>query len=155
MGQALTLQRHLNSIFEEAGRSTASLLEGDSFVPLVDIFEDDQKVVMKFEVPGMKQEDLDIRIENKTLHVSGERKFETETSEQNYHRIERRYGSFARSFTLPETVDAEKVQASYDAGILTVEMAKRAEAKPKQIKIAVGGAEPRQVEGSTESKSAK
>lgn len=89
MGQALTLQRHLSSIFE-AGGSAASQLASDNFVPLVDIFEDEQKVVLKFEVPGVKQEDLDIRIENKTLHVSGERKFEAETAEQNYHRIERR-----------------------------------------------------------------
>ena len=146
MSQALSLQRRLNSIFEEAGRSVAGQLAADSFVPPVDIFEDAQKIVLKLEVPGVKQEDLDIKLENKMLQVSGERKFEAETAEQNYHRVERRYGSFMRSFSLPQTVDTDKVQASYDAGVLTIELAKRAEAKPKQIKIEVGSAKPQQVE---------
>jgi HSP20 family protein len=158
MGQALNLQRRLSSLFEDAGRgvfdeggrSAASQLATDSFVPPVDVFEDGQKIVLKFEIPGVKQEDLDVRIENDILHVSGERKFEAETHEQNYHRIERRYGVFARSFTLPATVDTNSVQATYDNGVLTIALAKRAEAQPKQIKVAVGGAKPQQqVEGST------
>jgi len=150
VSRALALQQHLSSIFEEAGRSAASQLSGDSFVPPVDIFEDGNKVVLKLEVPGVKQEDLDIRVENNTLNVSGERKFTTETEEQNYHRIERRYGRFARSFTLPQTVNTDQVEASYDSGVLTIELAKRAEAKPRQIKVSVGGAkasQPAQVEG--------
>ena len=86
----------------------------------------------------MKQEDLDIRLENNTLTVRGERKFEKEEKEETFHRIERRYGSFARSFTLPNTVDSEKVKADYKDGVLSIELAKRAETKPKQIKIGVG-----------------
>lgn len=150
IGQALTLQRHLDSIFEEAGRSAASQLATDRFVPPVDIFEDAQRISMKLEVPGVKQEDLDIQIENKTLVVSGHRKFEAETEEQNYHRIERRYGSFTRSFSLPASVETDKVQANYTDGVLTIEVPKKAEARPKPIKVAVGNAAPqRQVEGDT------
>ena len=154
MKSALALQQHLSSIFEDAGRSAAAQFASDSFVPPVDIFEDGHKVVLKLEVPGVKLEDLDIRVENNTLQVSGERKFEAETEEQNYHRIERRYGRFARSFTLPQTVDTENVHAGYDAGMLTIELPKWAEAKPKQIKVSVSGAkatQPAQVEGSTQS----
>jgi HSP20 family protein len=110
-----------------------------SFVPAVDVYEDAQKVVLKLEVPGVEEKDLDIRVENHTLTVKGERKFEKEEKEQNFHRIERRYGSFFRAFTLPTTVDTESVQASYNAGVLKLELAKKPEAQPKQIKINVGG----------------
>jgi HSP20 family protein len=109
------------------------------FVPAVDVYEDAQKVVLKLEVPGVEEKDLDIRVENRTLTVKGERKFEAEEKEQNFHRIERRYGSFFRSFTLPSTVDTENVQASYNAGVLKLELVKKPEAQPKQIKINVGG----------------
>jgi HSP20 family protein len=107
------------------------------FIPAVDVYEDSQKVVLKLEVPGIDQKDLDIRVENHTLTVKGERKFEAEEKEQNFHRIERRYGSFFRAFTLPNTVDTESVQASYNAGILKLELAKKPEAQPRQIKINV------------------
>lgn len=110
-----------------------------SFAPAVDIYEDAQKVVLKLEVPGVDQKDLDIRVESRTLTVKGERKFESEEKEENFHRIERRYGSFFRSFTLPSTVDTDNVKASYNAGVLKLELAKRPEAQPKQIKINVGG----------------
>jgi HSP20 family protein len=110
-----------------------------SFVPAVDIYEDAQKVVLKLEVPGIDQKDLDIRVENHTLTVKGERKFEAEEKEQNFHRIERRYGSFSRAFTLPLTVDTDSVQANYNAGVLKLELTKKPEAQPKQIKINVGG----------------
>jgi HSP20 family protein len=115
-----------------------------AFVPPVDVYEDEHKIVLKLEVPGLKQEDLDIQIENNALTVKGERKFEEEEKEENFHRIERRYGSFFRSFTVPNTVNSEAVKASYDAGVLRIELEKRAEAKPKQIKVQVGG--PKQVE---------
>jgi HSP20 family protein len=111
-----------------------------SFVPAVDIYEDAKRVVLKLEVPGIEEKDLDIRVENHTLTVKGERKFEGEEKEQNFHRIERRYGSFFRAFTLPLTVDTESVQASYNAGVLKLELAKKPEAQPKQIKINVDGA---------------
>ena len=156
------LQNRLNSIFnefskpsivnDEAGNSPTAA----SFVPPVDVYEDAQQVVLKLEVPGVKLEDLDIRLENQRLTIKGERKFESEEKAENFHRIERRFGSFARSFTLPPTVDTDGVNASYDAGVLTINLAKKAEAKPKQVKIEVGSAQAshpvqtaKQVEGST------
>lgn len=144
----LALQNRMNSIFQEYNRNNQG--EGDSlvtaaFVPPVDIYEDEHKIVLKLEVPGMKESDLDIQIENNVLTVKGERKFEKEEKEENFHRIERRYGSFYRSFTIPNTVNPESVKASYDAGVLKVELEKRAEAKPKQIKVEVGSA-PKPIE---------
>jgi HSP20 family protein len=134
------LQNRLNSIFHDFGHASGEneSLTAGSFVPAVDVYEDAQKVVLKLEVPGIKQDDLDIRVENQTLTVKGERKFEVEEKEENFHRIERRYGSFVRSFTLPQTVDADSVTATYDAGVLSISLGKKAEAKPKQVKIGGG-----------------
>ena len=89
---------------------------------------------------GIDEKDLDVRVENNTLTVHGERKFEKEEKEENYRRVERQYGSFTRSFNLPNTVDAENISADYDRGVLKVQLAKKAEAKPKQIKVNVGSA---------------
>jgi len=131
------LQDRVNRLFQEsAGRQEG--LDTASFVPPVDIFEDEHNIVLRVEVPGVDQKDLDIRIENNVITIRGERKFEKETKEENYHRVERRYGSFQRSFGLPNTVNPEQVTANYENGILTVTLAKRAEAKPKQIKVNVG-----------------
>jgi HSP20 family protein len=113
-----------------------------SFVPAVDIYEDPHKVVLKLEVAGIEEKDLDIRVENHTLTVKGERKFEKEEKEENFHRIERRYGSFYRAFTLPSTVDTENVAATYNSGVLELELKKKAEAQPKQIKVNVGDKQP-------------
>ncbi len=134
------LQDRVNRLFQEStgGGSESSLLTGGAFVPPVDVYEDEQGLRLKLEVPGIEEKDLDIHIENNVLTVRGERKFEKEEKEENFHRIERRYGSFARSFSLPNTVDQEKVSADYKSGVLTVTLAKRAEAKPKQIKVNVG-----------------
>ncbi|AXC10637.1 heat shock protein, Hsp20 family [Acidisarcina polymorpha] len=143
--EVATLQNRMNSLFQDFSRTQGGdddLPTTTGFVPPVDVYEDGQKIVLKLEVPGMKQEDLDVRIENNTLTVRGERKFEKEEKEENFHRIERRYGTFFRAFTLPTTVDTENVKASYDSGILKLELDKRAEAKPKQIKIGVNGATP-------------
>jgi HSP20 family protein len=96
--------------------------------------------VLKLEIPGIRQEDLDVRMENSTLSVRGERSFETEGKEENFHRVERRYGSFYRAFTVPTTIDPESIKAEYDAGILRLELQKRPESKPKQIKVNVGSA---------------
>ncbi len=135
----LTLQNRMNSVFQDYTRREG---EADSmaaaFTPPVDIYEDTHTVVLNLEAPGMKQEDFDMQVENQTLTVRGERKFEAERKEENYHRVERRYGSFYRAFTLPQTVNTEQVQASYEAGILRIELAKHAEARPKQIKVSVG-----------------
>jgi len=95
-------------------------------------------VVLKLEVPGVEEKDLDVSVENHTLTVKGERKFDKEEKEENFHRIERRYGSFFRAFTLPSTVDTENVQASYNAGVLKLELKKKPEAQPKQIKVNIG-----------------
>jgi HSP20 family protein len=118
-------------------QESESPLTTAAFVPAVDIYEDEKKVVLKLEVPGIEQKDLDVSVEKNTLTVKGERKFSSEEKEENFHRIERRYGSFFRSFTLPSTVDTEQVQASYNAGVLKLELAKKPEAQPKQIKINV------------------
>jgi HSP20 family protein len=133
----VTLQSRLNSLFRDFNDGDSPLTTA-SFVPAVDIYEDPQKVVLKLEVPGIEEKDLDIRVENHTLTVKGERKFEKEEKEENFHRIERRYGSFYRAFTLPSTVDTENVGATYNAGVLRLELNKKAEAQPKQIKVNVG-----------------
>ena len=136
------LQNRLNSIFQDFARpeeATESLAAGN-FVPAVDVYEDAQKLVLKLEVPGIRREDLDIRVEGRTLIVKGERKFESDEKEENFHRIERRYGSFVRSFTLPNTVDVENIEAQSTDGVLNITLAKKPEAKPKQIEVKVGSA---------------
>jgi HSP20 family protein len=133
--EAVALQNRVNSLFRDLndgeGKATAS------YVPAVDIYEDGNKVVLKLDVPGINEKDLDIRVENDTLTVKGERKFESEEKEQNFHRIERRYGTFFRAFTLPPTVDTENIKASVHAGVLKLELQKKPEAQPKQIKVNV------------------
>ncbi len=145
----LALQNRMNSLFQDytRGSSDSDVVATAAFVPPVDVYEDEQKIALKLEVPGMKLEDFDVQIENNTLTVRGERKFEKEEKEENFHRIERRYGSFFRSFALPNTVNPEKVEATYDAGVLKIELAKREESKPKQIKVAVGAGQPKAVTG--------
>ena len=140
--EVVSLQSRLNSLFQDYGRgpSDGEALSAASFAPPVDIYEDDQKLVLKLEVPGVKEDELDIQVEGRTLTVRGERKFSSEEKQENFHRVEHRYGTFARSFTLPNTMDAESVKATYDAGVLELSLAKKAEAKPRQIKIGVGSA---------------
>lgn len=134
-----SLQSRMNRLFEnQYGGGREETLVSGAFVPAVDIYEDQQGIQLKLEVPGIEEKDLDIRVENNVLTVSGERKFEQEQKEENFHRIERRYGSFTRSFTLPNTVNTENITADYNAGVLTVKLAKREEAKPKQIKVNIG-----------------
>ena len=133
------LQNRVNRLFQESSLGQDEGLTTTSFVPPVDIYETEQNIVLKMEVPGVEQKDLDIRIENQTITIRGERNFEKEVKEDDYHRVERRYGSFQRSFSLPNTVNPEQVTADYENGVLKVTLAKRAEAKPKQIKVNVGG----------------
>ncbi len=145
--EVATLQNRLNSIFQDYSRGEGELVSTANFVPPVDVYEDEHQIVLKLEVPGMKLEDLDIQLENNNLTVRGERKFEKEEKEENFHRIERRYGSFYRAFTIPNTVNGDSVKADYDAGVLRIQLEKRPEAKPKQIKVQVGqGHAPKQVE---------
>ena len=135
-----TLQDRMNRLFRDAfgpeGREEA--LTTTNFAPLVDVYEDEHSITLKIEVPGIDEKDIDVRIENNTLTVHGERKFEKEEKEENYRRVERQYGSFVRTFTLPQTVDQDSVQADYEKGVLKIKLAKREEAKPKQIKVNVG-----------------
>jgi len=104
---------------------------------VVDIYSNGHDLVLKAELPDMKEEEIELTIEDNTLTVSGEKKLDAEVTEELFHRIERSYGSFARTFTLPPTVDASKVSAQYKAGVLTVRLPLREEAKPNRIKIAV------------------
>jgi HSP20 family protein len=134
--EVVALQNRFNTLFRDMKESEGPLTTA-SFVPAVDIYEDDKKVVLKLEVPGIEEKDLDVRVENNILTVKGERKFESEEKEENFHRIERSYGSFYRAFTLPSTVDTEHVDAKYTAGVLRLELKKKAEAQPKQIKVNV------------------
>src|SRR5437762_13520388 len=134
-----TLQDRMNRLFRETqGNSQDESLIGSSFAPAVDVYEDEHNVTLKIEVPGIDEKDIDVRIENNTLTVHGERKIEKEEKEENYRRVERQYGGFTRSFTLPSSVDSGQVSAHYDNGVLKIKLAKKAEAKPKQIKVNVG-----------------
>ena len=103
--------------------------------PSVDIFENDNEVVVKAELPGMNAKDIEVRLENNVLMLKGERHFEKETKEENYHRIEREYGSFSRAFALPTVVDGDKVVAEYKDGILKIVLPKKEDRKPKPIKV--------------------
>jgi HSP20 family protein len=134
-----TLQDRLNRLYRDSF-SNEEALNNTGFAPPVDVYEDEHQVTLKIEVPGIDEKDIDVRLENRTLTVHGERKFEKDEKEENFRRVERHYGSFTRSFTLPTTVDSENVQANYDKGILSIKLAKKAESKPKQIKVSVGGA---------------
>ncbi|HEY4009421.1 MAG TPA: Hsp20/alpha crystallin family protein [Acidobacteriaceae bacterium] len=157
------LQNRLNSIFTDFSRSfdgESETLGAGNFVPAVDVYEDAQKVSLKLEVPGIKADDLDIRVEGRTLTVRGERRFESEEKEENFQRIERRYGSFTRSFTLPPTVDTDSIDAQSADGVLTISLAKKPEAKPKQITVKasssaanVNSTQPKQVEAQSQKQS--
>jgi HSP20 family protein len=136
----VTLQNRVNSLFQDFSRNGAGeneMLSAAGFVPPVDIYEDEHKLVLKLEIPGIRQEDLDVQMENNTLTVKGERSFQSEGKEENFHRVERRYGSFYRAFTVPNTIEAESIKAEYDAGVLRLELQKKPESKPKQIKVNV------------------
>jgi len=144
--EVVALQNRVNSLFQDFNQGESPVSTA-TFVPAVDVYEDEKAVVLKLEVPGVEEKDLDVSVENHTLTVKGERKFAKEEKEENFHRIERRYGSFFRSFTIPSTVNPESVKADYDAGVLRVQLEKRPEAKPKQIKVEVGkGHAPKQME---------
>ena len=133
------LQDRINRAFTDAyGRSDEGLMTSGSWVPPVDIYQNgDHEVVLKAELPDMTREDIDITVDNGTLTIKGEKKMSNDVKEENFHRIERRYGSFSRSFSLPQTVDTGKVAAEYRNGVLTVRLPLREEAKPRSIKVDV------------------
>jgi HSP20 family protein len=142
-----TLQDRMNRLFRDSFDGREESLTTSSFAPAVDVYEDEHNVTLKIEVPGVDEKDIDVRVENHTLTVHGERKFEKEEKEENYRRVERQYGSFTRSFTLPNTVDTENVSANYEKGVLKIKLAKKAEAKPKQIKVNVGSEKTLEAKG--------
>jgi HSP20 family protein len=154
-----TLQDRMNRLFRDSHNDAGQdqSLTASSFAPAVDVYEDEHTVTLKIEVPGIDEKDIDVRLENNTLTVHGERKIEKEEKEENYRRVERQYGSFTRTFTLPLTVESEKVSANYDKGVLKIALPKKAEATPKQIKVNIGGtnpAETKTVEAKAPSKAA-
>ena len=132
-----TLQDQINRLFHEAFDRSSEEASITTWAPAVDIFETQQELVVKADLPDIKPEELDIRVENNILSIRGERKFEKKVSEDKYLRVERSYGSFSRSFSLANTVNAEAIKAEYKNGVLTLTVPKREEAKPKQIKVNV------------------
>jgi HSP20 family protein len=134
-----SLQDQINRFFNEALDRSSDEASLTPWAPAVDIYETEQALVVKADLPDIKPEDLDIRVENNILTIRGERKFEKQVNEENYLRVERSYGSFSRSFSLANSVNAEAIQADYKNGVLTLSIPKREEAKPKQIKVHVEG----------------
>src|SRR5271168_1322309 len=130
-----------NRLFRESysPEGPEEALTTTTLAPPVDIYEDEHNIVLKIDVPGIDERDIDVHIQNSTLTVHGERKIEKEEKEENFRRVERQYGSFTRSFTLPSSVDTGQVSAHYDKGVLKINLAKKVEAKPTQIKVNVGG----------------
>jgi HSP20 family protein len=132
------LQEGLSRMLEGVYRRPQEDLNRGAWVPVVDVYTNDQhELVLKAELPDMKEEEIEVTVEDNTLTLSGEKKLDTEVTEGQFHRIERSYGAFARTFALPPTVDPAKVSAQYKAGVLTVRLPLREEAKPNKIKVAV------------------
>jgi HSP20 family protein len=135
-----SMQDRINRIFGEAylRNNDDDVLNRGDWRPVVDIYENDNhEIVLRAELPGLKREDIDIRVENNTLTLRGERKRDNEVKQENYHRVERSYGAFSRSFSLPNTVNTEKVTAAFTDGVLTITLPMREEAKPRQIQVQV------------------
>jgi HSP20 family protein len=126
-----------------------------AWAPSVDIFEDKEHLILEAELPGMRREDFEISVENNVITLSGERKFEKKTEGDNYHRVERSYGSFTRSFTLPQTVTADGATADFDNGVLRVSLPKREETKARRIEITGSGSDAKKIEAPSEAKTAK
>ncbi len=139
--ELFSLQHRMGRLFDEAGINPRFVEKEEAatatWSPAVDIYETQQEIVVKAELPDLKQEDIEVSVDNDRLSIRGERKFESEVKRENYHRIERSFGSFSRAFTLPPTVDQEKIQADYKNGVLTVKLPKREVAQAKQINVQV------------------
>jgi len=138
---AVSLQERMNRMFREP--FMRPFLEEENgiglstWAPSVDVFEDEEKLVIKAELPEMDQKDIEVHVEDNQLTIKGERKLEKEEKKEKYHKIERSYGTFSRSFTLPSTVDQDKIKAHYDRGVLKIELPKKEETKPRHIAIDV------------------
>lgn len=149
-----SLQDRVNQLFNQSfgvGRSGQDqALFSANFIPPVDVYEDDQNITVQAELPGVKESDVNVRLDNNVLTLSGERKLENEEKKDNFHRIERSYGRFTRSFTLPAGIDPESVNAEFENGVLKVTIPKREEAKSRQIKIGSGKTLPQSTKGAKE-----
>jgi len=130
--------RLFEDMFNNWAARSVSTRERESWKPAVDILEKDSKILIRTELPGITENDFDLKIDGKTLTIQAEKKMESEDSGFSYHRVESSYGTFSRSFDLPDTVDTEKIHASYDNGVLTVSIPQKPEVKPRSIKISVG-----------------
>jgi HSP20 family protein len=135
-----SLQDQFNRLFNESFRTHSEESALTSWAPAVDIYETPNELVVKADLPDVNEKDIDVRVENNLLTIRGERKFEKSVSEENFLRVERTYGSFSRSFSLPNTVNAETIGAEYKNGVLTVTLPKREESKPRQVKVTVNAA---------------
>ena len=134
----VTLRERMNRLFEEAVTSSHDEdkdLIASTWSPAVDIYENEHNLTLTAELPGIEEKDIEIKIEDNTLALKGERNFEKETKEENYHRVERAYGSFYRSFTLPHYIDQNNIEAAHENGILKIAMPKKPELKPRKVKI--------------------
>ena len=134
----VSLQERMNRLFEDSlsrSKTTDQEMAMGTWTPAVDIFETPELVVMRADLPGVDLKDIDVRIESNTLTLRGERKFLKEAKEEDYHRIERSYGVFSRSFQLPGSIDQTKIAASHKDGVLEVHLPKREDTRPKQIKV--------------------
>ena len=135
------LHDEMNQLFSGFGKGfDANEFARGAWAPSVDIFEDQEKLIVEAELPGMNREDFELSVENNVLTLKGERKFEKKDERDNYHRVERQYGSFVRQFTLPQTVTAEGATADFENGVLRVALPKREETKARKIEITGGGA---------------
>lgn len=135
-----TLQDQFNRLFNESFRNHPEESALTTWAPAVDIYETPNELVVKADLPDVNEKDIDVRVENNLLTIRGERKFEKSVSEENFLRVERTYGAFSRSFSLPNTVNAEAIGAEYKNGVLTVTLPKREESKPRQVKVTVNAA---------------
>jgi HSP20 family protein len=136
----VSIRDELNRLFGRTydGEDPTRSIESGNWVPALDVYETPDKVVATVELPGIEPKDIEVAIEDSTLLVNGSREFSQQRDEQNFHRIERRYGTFSRAIRLPDTADAERVEARFDNGVLTIEGPKREEAKPRRIEVATG-----------------
>jgi HSP20 family protein len=136
----MSIQNELNQLFGRTyGGEAGERVRGAAWAPPLDVHETADRFVITVELPGLGPDDVEISVEDNVLTLSGERRFYDERSENDFHRIERRFGSFARTLTLPSTADAEGIEASFDAGVLTISVPKREEAKPRKIEVKATG----------------
>ena len=150
----VTLKERMNRLFEEAfaGQGERGEMVSASWYPTVDIHEKDKELILTAELPGVEEKDIDIEVEGNTLTIKGKREMEKETKEEDYHRIERSYGSFYRSFALPSYVMADKIKAEHTDGLLKITMPKKAELKPKKVKVIKPGKKETKTKAKTKKK---